>query len=52
MHDPMEIRCPDVTPWHSAFGPWVNYDFREVHSVDKLIGSYHGDKQMHIKRYI
>lgn len=51
MHDPME-RCPDVTPWHSALGPWVNHNFCEVHTVGKLIGSFHGDEQMHTKEYI
>lgn len=49
MHNPMEIRRPDVPPWHSAFGPWVNHSFCEGHSVGKLIGTYHSDEQMHIK---
>lgn len=52
MHDPMEIRCPDVTPWHSAFGPRVNHNICQVQSVDKLIGRYHSDEQIHIKAYI
>lgn len=44
MHDPMEMRCPDVAPWYPAFGPWVNHNFCEVHSVDKLMGSYCGER--------